>query len=179
MMTGQYINASRRTNKMAMLKQSRWVKVHEPGQGQYDEHDNIMDILIGEGRCRAEATYTVRSYKKAGYWLVEYLKCAEAEQLVAEAADFIQQAVEQAGREDPEVKANGDTWSCNIEKLSDGSFKVQMSWAVNEPVTRKPTAKEARKAAKTAAKKKRTTKKKAKTEAPTTEAPAESMEAAV
>ena len=50
---------------MAELKQGRWVKVHEPGQANFVEHENVMDIVIGTGRLQAEATYTVRSYKRS------------------------------------------------------------------------------------------------------------------
>lgn len=35
---------------MAELKQGRWVKVHEPGQANFVEHENVMDIVIGTGR---------------------------------------------------------------------------------------------------------------------------------
>ena len=54
---------------MAELKQSRWVKIHEPGNANFDEKDNIMDIVVGSNRCQAEATFTVRSFRKAAYWL--------------------------------------------------------------------------------------------------------------
>ena len=97
---------------MAELKQGRWVKVHEPGQANYVESENVMDIVIGTGRCQAEATYTVRSYKKAAYWLEEYLKAAEAMQIVA--ADILEQikaAADSANREDDEVSASGEGWS--------------------------------------------------------------------
>ncbi len=126
---------------MAELKQGRWVKVHEPGQANYVESENVMDIVIGTGRCQAEATYTVRSYKKAAYWLEEYLKAAEAMQIVA--ADILEQikaAADSANREDDEVSASGEGWSSVIEKMGDGSFKVQLSWAVNETVTKKQKA---------------------------------------
>lgn len=127
---------------MAELKQGRWVKVHEPGQANFEETENVMDIVIGTGRCQAGATYTVRSYKKAAYWLAEYLKAAEALQIVAdEAMEKIQTAADSANREDDSVSASGEGWSCEIEKMGDGSFKVQMSWAVNEPVTKKAKAK--------------------------------------
>lgn len=123
---------------MAELKQGRWVKVHEPGQANFVENENVMDIVIGTGRCQAEATYTVRSYKKAAFWLVEYLKAAEALQIVAdEITAQIQAAADSANREDDEVTASGDGWNCGIEKMGDGSFKVQLSWAVDEPVTKK------------------------------------------
>lgn len=127
---------------MAELKQGRWVKVHEPGQANFEETENVMDIVIGTGRCQAGATYTVRSYKKAAYWLAEYLKAAEALQIVAdEAMEKIQTAADSANREADSVSASGEGWSCEIEKMGDGSFKVQMSWAVSEPVTKKAKAK--------------------------------------
>ena len=47
---------------MAELKQGRWVKVHEPGQANFVEHENVMDIVIGTGRLQAEATYTCLLY---------------------------------------------------------------------------------------------------------------------
>lgn len=134
---------------MAELKQGRWVKVHEPGQANYVESENVMDIVIGTGRCQAEATYTVRSYKKAAYWLEEYLKAAEAMQIVA--ADILEQikaAADSANREDSEISASGDGWSGIIEKMGDGSFKVQLSWAVSEPVTKKQKASKKKKGAK-------------------------------
>lgn len=127
---------------MAELKQGRWVKVHEPGQANFVENENVMDIVIGAGRCQANATYAVRSYKKAAYWLAEYLKAAEALKIVAdEAMDKIQSAADSANREDDLVSVNGEGWTCEIEKMGDGSFKVLMSWAVSEPVTKKAAAK--------------------------------------
>ncbi|MEG1563831.1 MAG: hypothetical protein RR365_08905 [Bacteroides sp.] len=123
---------------MAELKQGRWVKVHEPGQANFVENENVMDIVIGTGRCQAEATYTVRSYKKAAFWLAEYLKAAEALQIVAdEIVTQIQAVASNANREDDEVNTSGDGWTCGIEKMGDGSFKVQLGWTVDEPVTKK------------------------------------------
>lgn len=123
---------------MAELEQGRWVKVHEPGQANFDENENVMDILIGSGRCQATVTYTVRGYKKAAYWLSEYLKAAKALQTLADdVIPQIESAAENANREDDEISASGDGWTCGIEKMGDGSFKVQLGWAVNEPVTKK------------------------------------------
>lgn len=123
---------------MAELKQGRWVKVHEPGLANFVENDNIMDITIGTNRCQAVATYTVRSYKKAVYWLNEYLKVAEALQIVADGIiEQIQTAAESANCEDDEVAVNGEGWGCTIEKTGDDSFKVQLNWSVDEPVTKK------------------------------------------
>ena len=129
---------------MAELKQGRWVKVHEPGQANFVEHENVMDIVIGTGRLQAEATYTVRSYKKAAYWLGEYLKAAEALQIVAdEMLAKIQDAAASTNREEDEMAADGDGWNCTIERMGDGSFKVQLSWAASEPVTKKTKEKPA------------------------------------
>ena len=103
-----------------------------------------MDIVIGTGRLQAEATYTVRSYKKAAYWLGEYLKAAEALQIVAdEMLAKIQDAAASTNREEDEMAADGDGWNCTIERMGDGSFKVQLSWAVSEPVTKKTKEKPA------------------------------------
>ncbi len=133
---------------MAELKQGRWVKVHEPGQANYVESDNIMDIVIGQDRCQAEALYTVRSYKKAAYWLNEYLKAAEALQIVAqEAIEQISAAAEAATREDPKIVVNGEGWTCEIEKMADGEFKVYLNWAVSEPVSKKAPTKKTKKKA--------------------------------
>lgn len=127
---------------MAELEQGRWVKVHEPGQANFDENENVMDILIGSGRCQATATYTVRSYKKAAFWLNRYLDAAKALQTLAEGAIAeIENAAENANREDDEISVSGDGWTCGIEKMGDGSFKVQLGWTVSEPVTKKSKAK--------------------------------------
>ena len=122
---------------MTELKQSRWVKIHEPGQGDYDEHENVMDIKIGKSRCQAEALYTVRSYRKAGYWMLKYLEAAEATELLALAAQQIIDALESADREAPEVTVETEKWTCKIEKLSSGAFKTSLLWKPEGPVTRK------------------------------------------
>ena len=129
---------------MAELKQSRWVKIHEPGNANFDEKDNIMDIVVGSNRCQAEATYTVRSYRKAAYWLLKYLEAADALQVLATAADTIQAQADGAGKDDDKVEVQGDNWTCEIEKMGQGVFKVCMSWAVSEPVTKKPASRSRR-----------------------------------
>lgn len=123
---------------MAELKQSRWVKIHEPGQADCDEKDNVMDIMIGSNRCQAEVTYTVRSYRKAAGWLLKYLECADAVQILALAAEQIQAEAAAAGRDDSAVTANGDNWSCEIEKMEQGVYKVRMSWLTETQATKKP-----------------------------------------
>lgn len=140
---------------MAELKSSRWVKVHKPGQANFTERENVMDIMVGADNCRAEATYTVRSYKKAAYWLIKYLEAAGALQTVAdEILTKIKELAENANREEPEILANGEDWNCGIEKMCDGSFKTQLTWHTVEPITTKGEAQ-------TAATKKRGRKKKA------------------
>lgn len=138
---------------MAELKQGRWVHVHEPGQANYVESENVMDIVIGAGRCQAEATYTVRSYKKAAYWLEEYLRIAQALQIVAdEVIPQIKEAAEKSSRDDEAVTASGEGWNCEIEKMCDGSFKVRLVWNVDEEITKKqkPPKKKTAKEKKTA-----------------------------
>ena len=127
---------------MAELKQSRWVKVHEKGQANFEAKDNIMDIVIGESRCQADVTYTVRSHKKAAFWLNKYLEAAGAVDVLHEIADQIQAASE--NKEDVELN-DSDKWSVQIEKMDAGIFKVQVLWAPDEPVTIKKPAKKSRK----------------------------------
>ena len=130
---------------MAELKQSRWVKIHEPGNANFDEKDNIMDIVVGSNRCQAEATFTARSFRKAAYWLLKYLEAADALQVIATAADSITTEAANAKREDDTVTVNGEGWSCEIERMSQSAFTVRMSWTVSEPVTKKKTGRGRRK----------------------------------
>lgn len=130
---------------MAELKQSRWVKIHEPGNANFDEKDNIMDIVVGSNRCQVEATFTARSFRKAAYWLLKYLEAADALQVIATAADSITTEAANAKREDDTVTVNGEGWSCEIERMSQSAFKVRMSWTVSEPVTKKKTGRGRRK----------------------------------
>lgn len=134
---------------MAELKQGRWVKVHEPGQANFVEHENVMDIVIGTGRLQAEATYTVRSYKKAAYWLGEYLKAAEALQIVAdEMLAKIQDAAASTNREEDEMVADGAGWNCTIERMGrrqlQGPVELGGQRAGYEKDQRKTRAEEAR-----------------------------------
>ena len=118
---------------MTELKESRWVKVHEPGQANYESKENIMDILIGENRCQADVTYTVASHKKAAYWLAKYLDSAGATQVLHEIAGQIEAASENKS----DVNLNNENWICQIEKMDQGVFKVQLIWTPSEPVTKK------------------------------------------
>lgn len=114
--------------RIAGFKQSRWVKVHQRGQANYAEKDNVMDIMIGDSRCQAEVLYTVRSYKKAAEWLLKYLESAEAIQLVIETAEKIMGAVSEASRDSEEITVAEEHWMLGIEKMADGAYKVRMTW---------------------------------------------------
>ena len=96
-----------------------------------------MDITIGNNRCQAEATYTVRSYKKAAYWLLKYLESAEAVQIVMDIAEQIRVVTEEANREESEITATGENWNCEIEKMAQGVFRVKLVWTTTEPVVRR------------------------------------------
>lgn len=158
---------------MAELEQGRWVHVHEPGQANYVENENVMDIVIGKGRCQAEATYTVRSYKKAAYWLEEYLRVAQALQIVAdEVMVQIKDAAEKSNRDDESVTASGEGWNCEIERMGDGSFKVHLDWNVAEEVTKKQKAPKKKKSEEKAVEEKPRRGRKKKKEEPKNEADA-------
>lgn len=118
------------------LKESRWVKIHEPGQANYAVKDNVMDICIGEKGCKAEAIYTVSSIKKAAYWTLTYLESAEAEDILKVIADSVNKAA--AANED--INLQESTWSLNVDTLNKGCFSVRLEWVPNEPVTKKPKA---------------------------------------
>ena len=116
---------------MTSLKQSRWTKIHEQGEANFEPKNNIMDITVGADRCQAEAVFTSTStYAKAAYWPIRFLGHADAEQIIALAAEEIQNRAANASRTDGKVEANGENWACIIEKLDKGVFKVQMNWAV-------------------------------------------------
>ena len=48
------------------------------------------------------------------------------------------------GKDDDKVEVHGDNWTCEIEKMGQGVFKVRMTWAVSEPVTRAQPARRPR-----------------------------------
>lgn len=139
------------TNQMN-LKGSRWTKVHAQGQANFASQNNVMDITIGKGRCQAEVTYEtslVRNFEKAAYWLLRSLKNANALEVLTMAAEKIQSEITNVTKDDENFAANGDKWTCEIEKLGKGVFKVRMSWEVQpqdeqmtlEEITDKPAAK--------------------------------------
>lgn len=129
------------------LKENRWVKIHEPGQANFETKDNVMDICIGEKACKAEAIYTVSSIKKAAYWTLTYLESAEAKDILAVITDSVTKAA--ALNED--INLQESTWSLSVDKLTKGTFNVRLEWIPSEPVTKKPKANKKSKAAKNAA----------------------------
>mgnify|MGYP007070019101 CR=1 FL=1 len=128
---------------MTELKQGRWVKVHNPGQANFEERENVMDIVIGNNRYQAEATYTARTYKKAAYWLIKYLESAGA--VISQAAEQIAQQIETVGKDDELFTVSGENWSCTIEKMAQECFKAKLNWSFEEPVTPKKPASRRRK----------------------------------
>lgn len=116
---------------MTALKQGRWVKIHEQGQGNFETAENVMDITVGDNRYQAEATYTAgtRTYRKAAYWMLRYLGHAKAEEILALAAEEIQAKAAEASQDAAEVVVSGESWTCKIEKMAPGVFKTEMTWA--------------------------------------------------
>ena len=111
------------------LKTTRYTKVHALGEDAPEIKKNIMDITVGAESCKAEATFTsVSNYKKAAYWLCQFLGHAKAEDILAMAAEEIQARAAEASRDAAEVEIDKDNWSCVIEKLDKGTYKVQMNW---------------------------------------------------
>lgn len=129
---------------MLELKQGRWVKVHENKDAEFEAHDNVMDIVIGEDNCEAHATFNAntRTFEKAVYWMFRYLnldaEVAVSDAIIAE----VEAKAKTAGNDTDTIEAQGDGWTCEIKKLDKGVFKTHYVWSVSEPVTRKPSKKE-------------------------------------
>ena len=120
------------TEKKSTLKQSRWVKVHEQGQGGFEAKDNVMDITIGENSYKAEITYKtslVRNFNKAVYWFLRGLTNAKAEIV---AAPFVIETLTvkaaNASKETTVLMASGNGWNCEIINAGEGVFKATMRW---------------------------------------------------
>lgn len=148
---------------MAELKQSRWVKVYEPGDEKKPEQENVMNISIGEKCCEADVVYTVRNKKKAAQWLLKYLESANAAQVMHEVAERIET---EAANAENDLSLNTETWNCRIDKVQENAYKVRFVWMPSEPMTKKKPTRRPRKAsvaakapAKKAPAKKTTTKK--------------------
>lgn len=129
---------------MAELKQSRWVKVMEPGDAKPEEKDNVMNISIGEKCCEADAVYTVRNKKKAAQWLLKYLDYANASQVMHEVADRIET---EAANAENDLSLNTETWNCQIDKVQENAYNVRFVWMPSEPMTKKKPTRRPRKAA--------------------------------
>lgn len=142
------------------MKNGRWVKIHEQGQANFETKNNVMDITVGASRCQAEATFTsrTRNFEKAAYWMLRYLGHADAQQILSLAAEEISKRAAEAAKDAEQVEAIGEGWSCTIEKMESGVFKVSMTWATEaQPVettakkrTRKSSGTRTRKSKKTA-----------------------------
>lgn len=118
---------------MTELKESRWIKVHEPGQGSFDTKENVMDISIGAKQCKAEVVYTVSSIRKAIGWTLTYLEAADAKSLLEAIADSVRNAAEK----NEDIDLQEDSWNLHVETMQKGVFNVQLNWIPAEPVTKK------------------------------------------
>ena len=117
--------------KKSTLKQSRWVKVHEQGQGNFEVKDNVMDITIGENSYQAEITYKtslVRNFNKAVYWFLRGLTNARAEVVAQLATDALTTQAANASKETDEIAASGNGWNCTVVSMGEGVFKATMRW---------------------------------------------------
>ena len=118
------------------MKGSRWLKIHQPGQANFETADNVIDVQLGESRCQAEVVYNtkvVRNFKKAAYWLFHSLTVAQADKLyeiISEAYQQVQSEVENFDKDAEKFAAAGEGWNCEIENLGNGVFKTNVSWAV-------------------------------------------------
>ena len=120
-----------KTVKKSTLKQSRWVKVHEQGQGNFEAKDNVMDITIGDNSYQAEITYKtslVRNFNKAVYWFLRGLTNARADVVAQLAADELTAQAANASKETEVIGASGEGWSCDIINMGEGVFKATMRW---------------------------------------------------
>ena len=126
------------------LKTTRYTKVHALGEDAPEIKKNVMDITVGAESCKAEATFTSTStYKKAAYWLCQFLGHAKAEDILALAAEEIQAKAAEASRNATEVEIDNDNWSCVIEKVTKGTYKVQMNWRLANSTAEENTPVEA------------------------------------
>ena len=117
--------------KKSNLRQSRWVKVHEQGQGNFETKDNVMDITIGENSYQAEITYKtslVRNFNKAVYWFLRGLTNARADVVAQLATDALTTQAANASKETDEITASGNGWNCTVVNMGEGVFKATMRW---------------------------------------------------
>lgn len=122
--------------EMKQFRGSRWAKIHQQGEANFEAQNNIIDIMVGEGRCRAEVTYAtsnIRNFKKAAHMLCQSLAFAtrELETIVA-AAEQIKAEADKATDDVATLRINGEIWACEIEKLDKGVFRASMDWKMAE-----------------------------------------------
>lgn len=118
-------------DKNVKFKQSRWTKVHEQGQGNFERENNVVDITVGASRAQADVLYStkmVRTFEKAAYWLLRSLEIAKAGRPVELAAASIREKAAAANKTDEQVTVEGDGWYCTIENMGGGEFKAQLTW---------------------------------------------------
>ena len=118
------------------MKNSRWVRVHEQDQA-FEVEENVMDVVKGSQHNQAEVIYTAntRTIEKAVYWLLRYLGYSKAQKLLDHAHEEIEKAATATTKDDERMEASGEGWSCTIEKMGKGMFKVSMNWIPEiEPV---------------------------------------------
>lgn len=125
------------------LKNGRWVKIHEQGKGNFEAHNNVMDITVGGNRAQADVTYTAstKTVQKAAYWMLRYLGHASASDILALAAEEITTKAGAAGKDAEEVVVNGDGWSCTIDRMEPGVFKAQLTWSFEAAPVEQPKKK--------------------------------------
>ena len=119
------------SEKKSTFKQSRWAKVHEQGQGNFEAKDNVMDITIGENEYQAEITYktsVVRTFNKAVYWFLRGLTNARADVVAQLAMESLITQAANASKETMEITASGIGWSCTVVNMGEGVFKANMIW---------------------------------------------------
>lgn len=122
------------TKNTTGLKGSRWTKIHQQGQANFESKSNVIDITVGEDRRQAEVTYEtsqVRNYKKAAYWIFHSLEKANALDITAMAAERVLEEVVSASEDAPEFEVHDSKWSCEIQNMGGGVFKVRVSWSTS------------------------------------------------
>lgn len=121
--------ASKETKTHA--KQNRWTKVHKQGDGNFEVKNNVMDITVGDNRAQADVLYStraVRTFEKAAYWLLRYLRNAGICNVADIVSEDVNSKVSAATNSDDSVVVEGDGWVCTIENMGNGDFKAQLSW---------------------------------------------------
>lgn len=129
----QVVETTEATKKKPIFRQSRWVKVHEQGQNDFEVKDNVMDIKIEENSYSAEIIYktsVVRNFSKAVYWFLRGLVNARADVIAQLATDELTAQAANASKETEEIAVSGNGWTCNVVNMGEGVFKATMRWTL-------------------------------------------------